>query len=119
MFSAIVKNAEELPKQVRGSQEAIWEFIGTERSYILILKLAVDVYIAVLLELQQHGFLNTVNIVDLFGNIKELYSIHLDYWTKTITPVLQSFRETCQPLENEAVNELYDELAERLQERNH
>ena len=81
----------------------------------MILKLAVDVYIAVLLELQQRGYLNNVNIVDLFGNIKELYSIHLDYWTSTITPVLQSFRQTCQPLNHEAVNELYDQLADRLQ----
>lgn len=112
---AIVKNAEELEKHTRGLQEAIWEFISTERSYILILKLAVDVYIAVLLELQQRGYLNTVNIVDLFGNIKELYSIHLDYWTTTITPVLNSFRSTRQPLHHGAVNELYDQLADRLQ----
>ena len=61
-----------MDKSVRGFHEATWEFFTTERSYVLLLKLAVDVYLAVLLDLQQKGILNEVDIEILLENIKEL-----------------------------------------------
>ena len=60
-----------MDKNVRGFHEATWEFFTTERSYVLLLKLAVDVYLAVLLDLQQKGILNEVDIDILLENIKE------------------------------------------------
>ena len=60
-----------MDKNLRGFHEATWEFFTTERSYVLLLKLAVDVYLAVLLDLQQKGILNEVDIDILLENIKE------------------------------------------------
>ena len=72
IFSEILTDWENMDKSVRGFHEATWEFFTTERSYVLLLKLAVDVYLAVLLDLQQKGILNEVDIEILLENIKEL-----------------------------------------------
>ena len=71
-ISEILTDWENMDKSVRGFHEATWEFFTTERSYVLLLKLAVDVYLAVLLDLQQKGILNEVDIEILLENIKEL-----------------------------------------------
>ena len=71
IFSDILTDWENMDKSVRGFHEATWEFFTTERSYVLLLKLAVDVYLAVLLDLQQKGILNEVDIEILLENIKE------------------------------------------------
>ena len=61
--SELIPYSDELDKKSRIFQEAVWEIFSTERSYVLVLKLAVDVYIATLLDLQQNGFLNQVFVV--------------------------------------------------------
>ena len=50
---------------------------------------AVHVYIACILNLQEYNLLREINVLQLFGNIRNIYFIHLDLWIDAYLPILQ------------------------------
>ena len=132
-----------MDKSVRGFHEATWEFFTTERSYVLLLKLAVDVYLAVLLDLQQKGILNEVDIEILLENIKEpidhirnlihfsgliwpdgleyssiggkeIYRFHLELWENQLYPILKEFRKSRKQFSESHIIKMYKNI-EKMQ----
>ena len=86
-----------------------------ERSYILNLKLAMDVYLACLLAAQQQSILNDIEVAKLFLNLKELYIIHLSYWQTTFLPILNDSRLSNNPLSSDLIFTIYADITKRLQ----
>uniref|UniRef100_A0A8C4R5U7 DH domain-containing protein n=1 Tax=Eptatretus burgeri TaxID=7764 RepID=A0A8C4R5U7_EPTBU len=73
-------------------QEALWELLSTEVSYIKTLQVVTDIFILCLLDLQKCGFLKEVNPNKLFINIRQLLALHQAFWKQRLYPVL----EQCQ-----------------------
>jgi len=113
-WKEILTGWEDMDKKVRGFHEATWEFFTTERSYVLLLKLAVDVYLAVLLDLQQKGILNEVDIEILLENIKEIYRFHLELWENQLYPILKEFRKSKRQFAENHIIKMYKNI-EKMQ----
>lgn len=74
-----------------------------------------DVYLACLLDAQQHSLLNEVDVAKVFLNLKELYIIHLSYWQSTFLPILNDIRQSNEPMSPGLLLPIYSDLAKRLQ----
>ncbi|OQR67743.1 hypothetical protein BIW11_13336 [Tropilaelaps mercedesae] len=57
----IVDSPETLDKQLQSQQEALWELLVTEASYIRTLKVVVELFLSTLCNLQKNGLLNDVH----------------------------------------------------------
>lgn len=64
-----------LDKQLQSQQEALWELLATEASYIRTLKVVVELFLSTLCNLQDKGLLNDVSIASNYTFISSSYSI--------------------------------------------
>ncbi|XP_034609544.1 pleckstrin homology domain-containing family G member 5 [Trachemys scripta elegans] len=75
-------------------QEAIWELLHTEATYIRKLKVITDLFLCCLLNLQESGLLCEVEAERLFSNIQEIIQLHRALWSSVMAPVLEKARKT-------------------------
>ncbi|XP_063734330.1 uncharacterized protein plekhg6 isoform X2 [Eleginops maclovinus] len=88
-----------MSKMQRHQQEALWEFVHTELTYINKLIIIKDVVIAALSYLQQNGFLPEVTPALLFSNLSSVLTAHQLLWEEVIYPMLQEVRRTGKPFD--------------------
>ncbi|KAI9515375.1 hypothetical protein NQZ68_026108 [Dissostichus eleginoides] len=98
-WTDIVHSHSTMSKMQRHQQEALWEFVHTELTYINKLIIIKDVVIAALFNLQQHGFLPEVTPTLLFSNLSSVLSAHQLLWQEVIYPMLQEVRRTGKPFD--------------------
>ncbi|XP_028280189.1 uncharacterized protein plekhg6 [Parambassis ranga] len=98
-WTEIVRSHSTLSKMHRHQQEALWEFVHTELTYINKLIIIKDLVIASLLNLHQHGFLLEVTTELLFCNLPSILCAHKLFWQEVIYPMLQEVRQTGQPFD--------------------
>jgi len=110
----IADQSREISKTDVMIQEAIWEIFITERSYILKLHSAVHVYIACILNLQEYNLLREINVLQLFGNIRNIYFIHLDLWIDAYLPILQRVRQNKSLISPDWVIEMFDGMENKI-----
>lgn len=88
-----------MSKMQRNQQEALWEFVHTELTYINKLLIMRDLVVKSLLYLHQHGFLLEVTPQLLFSNLPSIISAHQLFWQDVIYPMLQEVRRTNEPFD--------------------
>ncbi|KAM9256239.1 LOW QUALITY PROTEIN: pleckstrin homology domain-containing family G member 5 [Cariama cristata] len=93
-WQQIIQGAEALSRRQCHQQEAIWELLHTEATYIRKLKVITDLFLCCLLNLQESGLLCEVDAERLFGNIGEIIRLHCELWRSVMAPVLAKARRT-------------------------
>ncbi|XP_041797824.1 uncharacterized protein plekhg6 isoform X2 [Chelmon rostratus] len=98
-WTDIVDSHSTMSKMQRHQQEALWEFVHTELTYINKLIIITDLVIAALLNLHQHGFLLEVTPELLFSNLPSILIAHQLFWQEVIYPMLHEVRRTGKPFD--------------------
>ncbi|XP_051261963.1 uncharacterized protein plekhg6 isoform X2 [Dicentrarchus labrax] len=98
-WTDIVYSHSTMSKMQRHQQEALWEFVHTELTYINKLIIIKDLVIAALVNLHQHGFLLEVTPELLFSNLPSILVSHQLFWQEVIYPMLQEVRRTGMPFD--------------------
>ncbi|NXT25984.1 PKHG5 protein, partial [Syrrhaptes paradoxus] len=93
-WQQIIHGAEVLSRRQCHQQEAIWELLHTEATYIRKLKVITDLFLCCLLNLQESGLLCEVDAERLFSNIGEIIRLHRELWRSVMAPVLAKARRT-------------------------
>ncbi|XP_069096116.1 pleckstrin homology domain-containing family G member 5 isoform X1 [Pleurodeles waltl] len=92
-WQEIIKAPETLTRRQCHQQEAIWELLHTEATYIKKLKVITDLFLCCLLNLQDSGLLCEVEPVRLFSNVQEIIQLHRSLWSNVMAPVLENARK--------------------------
>ncbi|XP_074539380.1 uncharacterized protein plekhg6 [Halichoeres trimaculatus] len=98
-WTDIVDSHSTMSKMQRHQQEALWEFIHTELTYINKLLIIRDLVIAALVNLHQRGFLLEITPEILFSNLPSVIIAHQQFWQEVIYPMLQEVRRTREPFD--------------------
>ncbi|XP_028984773.1 pleckstrin homology domain-containing family G member 6 [Betta splendens] len=98
-WTELVHSHSTLAKVQRHQQEALWEFVHTELTYINKLIIIKDLVIAALVHLRQRGFLLEVTPEQLFSNLPAVLSAHQLFWQEVVHPMLQEVRRTGRPFD--------------------
>ncbi|XP_032374500.1 uncharacterized protein plekhg6 [Etheostoma spectabile] len=98
-WTNIVHSHSTMSKMQRHQQEALWEFVHTELTYINKLIVIKDLVIAALVNLHQHGFLLEVTPELLFSNLPSILTAHQLFWQEVIYPMLHEVRRTGNPFD--------------------
>ncbi|XP_065348909.1 pleckstrin homology domain-containing family G member 5 isoform X3 [Cloeon dipterum] len=92
----LVHGCEDLSEKIVQQQTAIWELVQTELSYIHILGVVRDLFIACLRHLQAENLLEHVDPSRLFSNISDIYLVNVSFWLNHIQPMVDRSRATKQ-----------------------
>ncbi|XP_052759637.1 pleckstrin homology domain-containing family G member 5-like isoform X2 [Mya arenaria] len=94
----IVGNSQDLTKRQQDQQEAIWELLQTELQYIRSTRVISDLFLCVLLNLQNELILNEIETHKLFNNISEISAANAEFWRNHLRKVLEETRNNATPL---------------------
>uniref|UniRef100_A0A5F9CMQ8 Pleckstrin homology and RhoGEF domain containing G5 n=1 Tax=Oryctolagus cuniculus TaxID=9986 RepID=A0A5F9CMQ8_RABIT len=94
----LIDGHEKLTRRQCHQQEAVWELLHTEASYIRKLRVITNLFLCCLLNLQESGLLCEVEAERLFSNIPEIARLHGGLWSGVMAPVLEKARRTRAPL---------------------
>ncbi|XP_051812234.1 uncharacterized protein plekhg6 [Acanthochromis polyacanthus] len=98
-WTELVRSHATMSRMQRHQQEALWELIHTELSYINKLIIIRDLVIAALENLQLKGFLLEVTPQLLFSNLPSIIRAHQLFWQQIIFPMLQEVRRSGEPFD--------------------
>uniref|UniRef100_A0A8B9XNU4 Pleckstrin homology and RhoGEF domain containing G5 n=1 Tax=Bos mutus grunniens TaxID=30521 RepID=A0A8B9XNU4_BOSMU len=90
----LIDGHEKLTRRQCHQQEAVWELLHTEASYIKKLRVITNLFLCCLLNLQESGLLCEVEADRLFSNIPEIARLHRGLWGSVMAPVLEKARRT-------------------------
>ncbi|XP_006873173.1 PREDICTED: pleckstrin homology domain-containing family G member 5 isoform X2 [Chrysochloris asiatica] len=90
----LIDGHEKLTRRQCHQQEAVWELLHTEASYIKKLRVITNLFLCCLLNLQESGLLCEVEAERLFSNIPEIARLHRGLWGSMMAPVLEKVRRT-------------------------
>ncbi|XP_072334726.1 pleckstrin homology domain-containing family G member 6-like isoform X2 [Scyliorhinus torazame] len=90
---------QKLSRRQSHQQEAIWEFLHTELTYLRKLKIITNLFISGLLNLQSIGILQEVDPRQIFSNIQEIIRLHRQVWQEVMWPVLNQAKVSGNPLD--------------------
>ncbi|XP_039329650.1 pleckstrin homology domain-containing family G member 5 isoform X3 [Saimiri boliviensis] len=90
----LIDGHEKLTRRQYHQQEAVWELLHTEASYIRKLRVITNLFLCCLLNLQESGLLCEVEAERLFSNIPEIAQLHRRLWAGVMAPVLEKARRT-------------------------
>ncbi|NXN04189.1 PKHG5 protein, partial [Sylvia borin] len=93
-WQQIIQGTEVLSRRQCHQQEAIWELLHTEATYIRNLKVITDLFLSCLVNLQESGLLTEVDAERLFSNIGEIIRLHCKLWRSVMASVLAKARRT-------------------------
>ncbi|CAG6015109.1 unnamed protein product [Menidia menidia] len=98
-WTVLVQSHSTMPKMQKHQQEALWEFVHTELSYINKLKIIQDLVIAALIKLHEQGLLQEVTPKLLFSNLPSILHAHQLFWQEVVFPMLQEVRHSGKPFD--------------------
>ncbi|KAK7487689.1 hypothetical protein BaRGS_00021108, partial [Batillaria attramentaria] len=87
-----------LTKRQHDQQEAVWELLQTELSYISQIRVIIDVFKSCLLNVQQESLLNEIETERLFSNIDKILESNCKLWQDSLCKVLEDARSHHHPL---------------------
>ncbi|XP_036389813.1 pleckstrin homology domain-containing family G member 5 isoform X2 [Megalops cyprinoides] len=93
-WQQLLENPESLTRRQFHQQEAIWELLQTEATYIKKLRVITDLFLCGLLNLQDSGLLTEVEPPRLFSNIQDIVRLHTALWAQVMLPALEKARES-------------------------
>ncbi|XP_042886663.1 uncharacterized protein LOC122262639 isoform X2 [Penaeus japonicus] len=112
-WRTLVESHEQLDDRQEQQQSAIWELVETEATYIHMLKVITDLFLACLCNLQNESLLCEIDTDKLFSNIQEIYAANLTFWREHVVRMLEEARSSRQPLDPTLLAEAFykfDEL---------
>ncbi|XP_045065404.1 pleckstrin homology domain-containing family G member 5 isoform X2 [Coregonus clupeaformis] len=92
-WTQLLDNHETLTRRQFHQQEAIWELLHTEATYINKLRVITDLFLCGLLNLQESGLLTEVEPARLFSNIQDIVRLHTAMWNQVMLPALEIARQ--------------------------
>ncbi|KAL1020592.1 hypothetical protein UPYG_G00002150 [Umbra pygmaea] len=92
-WTQLLDHPETLTRRQFHQQEAIWELLDTEATYIKKLRVITDLFLCGLLNLQECGLLTEVEPTRLFSNIQEIVRLHTALWNQVMLPALKVARQ--------------------------
>lgn len=110
----IVRGHENMNRKYSHQQEAVWELLCTELSYMKKLRILTDLVICTLLNLHDANFLTEIHPENLFSNIPHIIRAHRSFWQEVINPVLEEARRTRQPFDPMSFQEGFQTFPERF-----
>ncbi|KAM8980565.1 pleckstrin homology domain-containing family G member 6 isoform X1 [Sarcophilus harrisii] len=111
----LVPGHKEMSRELCHQQEALWELVTTELSYIRKLKIMTDLLAAGLLNLQRVGLLTEIPVESLFGNVPNLIRAHQSFWEEVLGPILKKTRVSGQPLDPLGLQDGFLTFSQRFQ----
>ncbi|XP_065061451.1 uncharacterized protein LOC135688509 isoform X2 [Rhopilema esculentum] len=111
-WTLVIDHPEELPKKRKDQQEAIWELLTTESNYLQRLNLINKLFLRSLQNLQSEGYLQEIDIYQLFGNIEEVWEANSSFWSKYLKPVIEKARKDKEMLSPVALYEGFSRFSE-------
>ncbi|XP_078507705.1 pleckstrin homology domain-containing family G member 6-like [Lissotriton helveticus] len=115
----IVRGHENMSRKYSHQQEAVWELLCTELSYMKKLRIMTDLVICTLLNLHDANFLTEIHPENLFSNIAHIIRAHRSFWQEVISPVLEEARRTRQPFDPMSFQEGFQTFPERFKAYTH
>ncbi|KAM6976959.1 pleckstrin homology domain-containing family G member 5 [Aplochiton taeniatus] len=91
-WQQLLDHPETLTRRQFHQQEAIWELLNTEATYIKKLRVITDLFMCGLLNLQESGLLTEVEPARLFSNIQDIVRLHTALWGQVMLPALEKAR---------------------------
>nr|XP_057907907.1 pleckstrin homology domain-containing family G member 5 isoform X2 [Doryrhamphus excisus] len=92
-WQTLMDDAQTLTRRQFHQQEAIWELLHTEASYIKKLRVITDLFLCGLLNLQESGLLVEVEPPRIFSNVQEIVGLHTALWNRVLLPLLDKARK--------------------------
>uniref|UniRef100_A0A6Q2X070 Pleckstrin homology domain containing, family G (with RhoGef domain) member 5b n=1 Tax=Esox lucius TaxID=8010 RepID=A0A6Q2X070_ESOLU len=92
-WTRLLDDPEALTRRQFHQQEAIWELLHTEATYIKKLRVITDLFLCGLLNLQESGLLTEVEPARLFSNIQDIVRLHTSLWNQVMLPALEIARQ--------------------------
>ncbi|XP_006084199.1 pleckstrin homology domain-containing family G member 6 isoform X1 [Myotis lucifugus] len=114
-WKELVPGHKEMSRELCHQQEALWELLTTELTYIRMLKIMTDLLAAGLLNLQRVGLLIEVSAETLFGNVPSLIRAHRSFWEEVLGPTLGKTRASGQPLDPVSLQDGFLAISQRFQ----
>nr|KAF6453465.1 pleckstrin homology and RhoGEF domain containing G6 [Molossus molossus] len=114
-WKELVPGHKEMSRELCHQQEALWELLTTELTYIQKLKIMTDLLAAGLLNLQRVGLLTDVSAETLFGNVPSLIRAHQRFWEEVLGPTLGKTRASGQPLDPVSLQDGFLAFSQRFQ----
>ncbi|KAK5895179.1 hypothetical protein CesoFtcFv8_011795 [Champsocephalus esox] len=114
-WQMLLDDSETLTRRQFHQQEAIWELLQTEATYIKKLRVITDLFLCGLLNLQDSGLLTEVEPTKLFSNIQELVVLHTVLWNSVMLPVLQKARQNRALLDPSDLHQGFQTFGSRFQ----
>ncbi|XP_076840122.1 LOW QUALITY PROTEIN: pleckstrin homology domain-containing family G member 5 [Brachyhypopomus gauderio] len=114
-WQQLLEEPESLSRRQVHQQEAIWELLHTEATYIKKLRVITDLFFCGLLHLQDGGLLNEVEPAKLFSNIQDVVRVHTALWVQVMQPALDRARCTHRLLDPTLLLEGFQSFASRFQ----
>uniref|UniRef100_A0A8C5HNN0 Pleckstrin homology domain containing, family G (with RhoGef domain) member 5b n=1 Tax=Gouania willdenowi TaxID=441366 RepID=A0A8C5HNN0_GOUWI len=114
-WQTLLDNVETLTRRQFHQQEAIWELLQTEMTYIKKLKVITDLFLCGLLNLQESGLLTEVEPTKMFSNTQEIVRLHLSLWNQVMLPVLQKARQARALLDPADLQQGFSTFGSRFQ----
>ncbi|XP_036317008.1 pleckstrin homology domain-containing family G member 5 isoform X6 [Pipistrellus kuhlii] len=90
----LIDGHEKLTRRQCHQQEAVWELLHTEVSYIKKLRVITNLFLCCLLNLQEAGLLCEVEAERLFSNVPEIARLHRGLWGSVMAPMVEKARRT-------------------------
>uniref|UniRef100_A0A3Q1CUG0 Pleckstrin homology domain containing, family G (with RhoGef domain) member 5b n=1 Tax=Amphiprion ocellaris TaxID=80972 RepID=A0A3Q1CUG0_AMPOC len=114
-WQTLLDNSETLTRRQSHQQEAIWELLHTEATYIKKLRVITDLFLCGLLNLQESGLLTEVEPTKLFSNIQEIVRLHTSLWNQVMLPVLEKARRARALLDPTDLHDGFKTFGSRFQ----
>ncbi|XP_052450494.1 pleckstrin homology domain-containing family G member 5 isoform X4 [Carassius gibelio] len=111
----LLDDPESLNRRQFQQQEAIWELIQTEATYIKKLRVITDLFLCGLLNLQDNSLLLEVEPARLFSNIHDIVRLHSTLWVQAMFPVLEKARRTRSLIDPADLEQGFSTFAARFQ----
>ncbi|XP_065141330.1 pleckstrin homology domain-containing family G member 5 isoform X3 [Paramisgurnus dabryanus] len=111
----LLDDPESLGRRQFQQQEAVWELIQTEATYIKKLSVITDLFMCGLLNLQDNSLLCEVETSRLFSNIHDIVRLHKTFWVQVMFPVLDKARRTRSLIDPTDLQEGFSTFASRFQ----
>ncbi|XP_061076101.1 pleckstrin homology domain-containing family G member 5-like isoform X3 [Conger conger] len=113
-WQSLLENPEALTRLQSQQQEAIWELLQTEATYIKRLRVITDLFLCGLLNLQDSGLLVEVEPARLFSNIQDIVRLHTALWAQVLLPALEKARESRALLDPTHLHQGFQSIGSRL-----
>ncbi|XP_056447397.1 pleckstrin homology domain-containing family G member 5 isoform X6 [Gadus chalcogrammus] len=114
-WQTLLDSPEVLTRRQFHQQEAIWELLQTEATYIKKLRVITDLFLSGLLNLQESGLLTEVDPTKMFSNIQDLVRLHTALWGQVMLPALQQARQARALLDPATLHHGFNTFGSRFQ----